>query len=109
MRSLDALDAELREMIRSIYIRPQMYASPHEVESVLWIAHRCWSLLHERASEFQHLYNELNIRHSAPCGHYAQYRDANPEGSETDACRFIFERWATISQSLGLKVPDSWD
>jgi hypothetical protein len=109
MRNLDALDDELREMIRSMYIRPQMYASARCVESVLWTAHRCWSLLHERETEFQDLYHELADRHRANGGHYAQYRDANPDGSEKDAYRFIFERWATISQSLGLKVPDSWD
>jgi hypothetical protein len=109
MRSLEALDAELREMILSIYVRPQMYASAQCVESVLWTAHRSWSLLHEREGEFQRLYSELTRRHNANSGHYAQYRDANPDGSEKDAYRFVFERWATISQFLGLEVPGSWD
>jgi hypothetical protein len=73
MRSLDALDAELRELIWSIYVRPKMHASAQCLESVLWTAHRSWSLLHEREGEFQRLYNELNTRHRAVRGHYAQY------------------------------------
>jgi hypothetical protein len=109
MRSTDALDSELRELILSVYNRPQMYASVQCVESVLWIAHRSWSLLHEREKEFQRLFHEVNDRHNAVEGYYRQYRDANPDGSEKDAFRFVFERWATISRSLGLKVPDSWN
>ena len=109
MRSSDVLDAEFRDLILSIYSRPSMYASPQCIESVLWIAHRCWSLLHEREEEFQRLYNELTATHHASCGHYHQYQCTFPAGSENDAFRFVFERWATISRVLGLKTPESWD
>ena len=110
MRSLDSIDTELRKLINRIYSHPYMHCkSPGCVESVLYVAHRCWSLLHERESEFQNLYNTLIDKHRAVCGLYHQYREATPEGSDDEAYRFIFERWTTISTSLGLKTPESWD
>jgi hypothetical protein len=89
-----------------------MYAQPNCVESVLWMAHRCWSLLHEREDEFQNLYNDLNSQPGASRGYYFQYLDKLSDFTECnnlDAFKFIFARWSTISATLGLKTPESWD
>ena len=109
MRTPEALDAKFRDLILSIYTRPQMHAGPQEVESVLWVAHWCWSLLHERENEFQRLNHELHLRQQSNRPHYYQWLEVNPTGSERDAYRFVLERWATISRSLGLVVPDARD
>jgi hypothetical protein len=75
----------------------------------LYYAHRFWSLLHERENEFQRLYNELNGRYRTNFGHYHQFVTEQPTASDRDGYRFVFERWVTISKSLGLETPETWD